>query len=255
MSKLSEWLKIMLGEIARKQEDAARAAAEQKQRQAQGRKLPASGVSSAVTVQEGSGSNGSGLALAPPAPHPAASTGAQIAAQPAGVVAFVGRCQKGPVNEPVAITDLSQFEQHFGGLWSQSLLPHAVEQFFEHGGQHALIVRVVSEGLAPSIDLPAGEERLVLVALSPGSHEFLRVAVDYDGIGQQDQDLFNLVVQRVRSRGSELVLDQEIFRRVSILGGSARDVARMLSASRLVRVSGRCRRSGRISRAAAIRAS
>jgi hypothetical protein len=35
MSKLSEWLKIMLGEIARKQEDAARAAAEQKQRQAQ----------------------------------------------------------------------------------------------------------------------------------------------------------------------------------------------------------------------------
>lgn len=153
-------------------------------------------------------------------------------------MAFVGRCQKGPVNEPVAITDFSQFEQHFGGLWSQSLLPHAVEQFFEHGGQHALIVRVVSEGLAPSIDLPAGEERLVLVALSPGSHEFLRVAVDYDGIGQQDQDLFNLVVQRVRSRGSELVLDQEIFRRVSILGGSARDVARMLSASGLVRVSG-----------------
>jgi hypothetical protein len=32
MAKLSEWLKIMLGEIARKQEEAARAAAEQKQR-------------------------------------------------------------------------------------------------------------------------------------------------------------------------------------------------------------------------------
>lgn len=35
MAKLSEWLRIMLGEIARKQEEAARAAAEQKQRQAQ----------------------------------------------------------------------------------------------------------------------------------------------------------------------------------------------------------------------------
>jgi hypothetical protein len=33
MAKLSEWLKIMLGEIARKQEEAARAAAEQKQRE------------------------------------------------------------------------------------------------------------------------------------------------------------------------------------------------------------------------------
>jgi hypothetical protein len=35
MSKLSEWLRIMLGEVARKQEEEARAAAEQKQRQAQ----------------------------------------------------------------------------------------------------------------------------------------------------------------------------------------------------------------------------
>ncbi|MEO6079790.1 MAG: hypothetical protein ABIQ86_08440 [Steroidobacteraceae bacterium] len=190
-----------------------------------------------MTVQDGSGSNGNGLAIAL-TPLPAANTGAQITAQPAGVVAFVGRCLKGPVNEPVAITDFSQFERHFGGLWSRSMLPHAVEQFFEHGGQRAIIVRVVSDALPPSIDLPAGDERLVLVALSPGSQEFLRVAVDYDGIDQQDQDLFNLVVQRVRRRGSELVQNQEIFRRVSVLGGSARDAARMLSASSLVRVSG-----------------
>ena len=39
MAKLSEWLKIMLGEIARKQDEAARAAAEQKQRET--RKTPA----------------------------------------------------------------------------------------------------------------------------------------------------------------------------------------------------------------------
>jgi hypothetical protein len=187
-----------------------------------------------VTPQEGPGS----LAVAPPAPLPAAINDAQIAAQPAGVVAFVGRCLKGPVNEPVVVSAFSEFEHQFGGLWSQSMLPHAVEQFFEHGGQRAIIVRVVSEGLAPSIDLPAGGERLVLVALCAGSHEFLRVAVDYDGISQQDQDLFNLVVQRVRKRGSELVQSQEIFRRASILQGSARDVGRMLSASRLVRVSG-----------------
>src|SRR5690606_37452825 len=51
-----------------------------------------------------------------------------------------------------------------------------------------------------------------------------------------DADLFNLVVQGVRTRGSELVEEQEIFRRVSILPGSARDVTRKLTASRLVRV-------------------
>lgn len=35
MAQLSEWLRIMLEEIARKQEEAARAALEQKQREAQ----------------------------------------------------------------------------------------------------------------------------------------------------------------------------------------------------------------------------
>ena len=34
MGSLSEWLKIMLDEVARKQDDAARAAAEQQQRKA-----------------------------------------------------------------------------------------------------------------------------------------------------------------------------------------------------------------------------
>jgi hypothetical protein len=34
MAKLTEWLRIMLGEIARKQEEAARAAAETQKRQA-----------------------------------------------------------------------------------------------------------------------------------------------------------------------------------------------------------------------------
>lgn len=35
MAQLSEWLRIMLEEIARKQEEAVRAALEQKQREAQ----------------------------------------------------------------------------------------------------------------------------------------------------------------------------------------------------------------------------
>lgn len=163
---------------------------------------------------------------------------ARIESLARGVVAFVGRCRKGPINEPVEIRSLADFQRVFGGLWEHSTLSFALEQFFEQGGQHALVVRVVSEGRAPTIDLPAGEQRLVLSGLSPGRDEYLRASVDHDGIGSQDEDLFNLVVQRVRRRGSELVETQEIFRRVSILAGSAREVARVLSASRLVRVAG-----------------
>jgi hypothetical protein len=157
---------------------------------------------------------------------------------PLGVVAFVGRTIKGPLDEPVVVDDFARFQQVFGGLWQESLLPHAVEQFFEHGGNRAVIVRVASGARAPTIDLPAGRERLTLTGLSPGCQEALRASVDHDGISRQDADLFNLVVQRVRSRGSELVEEQEIFRRVSILPGSARELTRKLSASRLVRIAG-----------------
>jgi uncharacterized protein len=193
-----------------------------------------------VATQQGPGSAGSGFGAASTqsVPYLSAPPGAAIEPGPVAVVAFVGRTLKGPINEAIPVEDFSHFQQRFGGLWSDSLLPHAVEQFFEHGGQQAVIVRVVANGRAPTIELPAGGEWLTLVGISPGGHEFLRVSVDHDGIGPQDHDLFNLVVQRVRARGSELVEAQEIYRRVSILPSSARDVSRKLAASMLVRVAG-----------------
>lgn len=159
---------------------------------------------------------------------------------PAGtdVVAFLGRCLKGPVNEPVSIRSFAEFEQVFGGLAPSATLAHAVEQFFEQGGSHALVVRVCSGGAAPTLDLRAGDDTLALQGLCPGTREYLRVAVDYDGISQQDADLFNLVVQRVRAPGSERVETQETFRRLSVLSGSAREIGRVLTGSKLVRLHG-----------------
>jgi uncharacterized protein len=173
------------------------------------------------------------------APVASLLSGARIAPASTDVVAFVGRCLKGPVNEAVVVTAFSGFQQQFGGLWAGSTLPHAVEQFFENGGGCAVVVRVASAARPPTIDLPAGNERLVLTGICPGTNEFLRVSIDHDGISQHDPDLFNLVVQCVQRRGTELVEAQEIFRRVSIYRGSAHEVGRVLLASRLVRLSGR----------------
>jgi hypothetical protein len=75
-------------------------------------------------------------------------------------------------------------------------------------------------------------------ARSPGSRESLRASVDYDNIGPSEEDRFNLVVQRVRTAGSEHIEDQEIFRRVSCLPGSTRFVATALQESTLVKVRG-----------------
>jgi hypothetical protein len=72
----------------------------------------------------------------------------------------------------------------------------------------------------------------------PGTREYLRASVDYDGIGPADSDQFNLVLQRLRVPDSELIEDQEIVRRVSVRPESERSVEQVLARSRLVRVAG-----------------
>jgi uncharacterized protein len=117
-----------------------------------------------------------------------------IARLPTAVTAFVGRALRGPVNRPITVRSYAEFHNVFGGLWQPSTLSYAVEQFFENGGRKAVIVRVVNGGAPASITLPCGTgETLTLVALSPGSREALRASVDYDNIGANESDRFNLI--------------------------------------------------------------
>jgi phage tail sheath protein FI len=161
-----------------------------------------------------------------------------IGCLPTAVTAFVGRALRGPVNRPVILRSYADYQQVFGGLWQPSTLSYAVEQFFDNGGREAIVVRVVNGGAPATITLPCGNESLTLEAISPGSREVLRASVDYDNIGPAEEDRFNLVVQRVRAIGSEHIEDQEIFRRISIVPGSARYVATAMQESMLARVRG-----------------
>jgi uncharacterized protein len=154
------------------------------------------------------------------------------------VTAFVGRTLKGPVGEPTRIDSFAQYQQVFGGLWQPSTLSYSIEQFFENGGEEAVVVRVASGGGAPTLDLQCGADVLVLMGRCPGSREYLRASVDYDALPADDTDLFNLVLQRVRSPGSELVEVQEIHRRLSTDPDSPRFVSLVLDDSRLARVQG-----------------
>jgi hypothetical protein len=159
----------------------------------------------------------------------------------AGVTAFVGRTLRGPVAHPVSVGSFGAFQQIFGDLWQPSSLSYAVEQFFDSGGREAVIVRAINSARAATVTLPAGGSALQLVAVNPGSREYLRAAVDYDGIDGEDR--FNLIVQRLAVPGSEQVQDQEILRNVSTEPGSARFITDVLNTSTLARVSGTVPRS------------
>lgn len=154
------------------------------------------------------------------------------------VTAFVGRTLRGPVNTPVSLRSFADYQHVFGGLWQPSPLSYAIDQYFEHGGQHALVVRVANGARPPTITLDCSGEILVLEALTAGSREFLRASVDYDNIAAGENDCFNLVVQRVRAAGSEYIEEQETFRRVSVSSATHRFVAVALLESKLVRVRG-----------------
>ena len=164
---------------------------------------------------------------------PASAPAAGLLPLPTAVTAFVGRTLKGPVDQPVTLTSFAQFSQVFGGLWNEAPLSHAVDLFFAHGGQVAVVVRVANGGQAPTVDLPTADGMLVLQGLCPGSREALRVAVDHDLIEGDEQ--FNLVIQRLRAPGSEIVEQQEVFRRLSLRPGATRHIESVLAGSNLVR--------------------
>jgi uncharacterized protein len=161
-----------------------------------------------------------------------------IARAATSIAAFVGRALKGPVNEPVLVRSFADYSRVFGGLWQPSTLSYAVEQFFENGGRAAVIVRVINGARPPTLTLPTATGRLTLRGVGAGSREYLRASVDYDSIESKEADRFNLVVQRVRTAGSEAIEDQEIFRRLSVTPGADRFVADALLESRLLRVQG-----------------
>jgi Bacteriophage tail sheath protein len=161
-----------------------------------------------------------------------------IARASAHLTAFVGRTLRGPIDRPVLIHSFADFQQEFGGLWQPSPLSYAVEHFFEQGGRQAVIVRVTNGAAPVTLSLRCGRQALQLEARAPGTREFLRASIDYDQIEADDERRFNLVVQRVRSPGSERIEAQETFRGLSIDPSSPRFVGFALLESHLVRVRG-----------------
>jgi hypothetical protein len=153
------------------------------------------------------------------------------------VVAFIGRTERGPLNEPVTVKGFEEFSRIFGGHTPFSFVSLAVQHFFWHGGEVAVIVRVANRATRAALEIPAGREVLRLQARQPGSREHLRVSVDYDRV-ERTPDKFNLVIQRVSRSGSQLVDDQEVFDGLSMDPTDERFIVDALHESELVRLVG-----------------
>ena len=154
---------------------------------------------------------------------------------PETTAAFVGRALRGPLNTPVLVGNFAEFRRRFGDVWSRSSLGPSVKQFFDNGGLRLYVVRVANNARGALLCLPASGAALVLRAVEPGSTEFVRAAVDYDGIDDDNDELFNLTLQRINP-ASGLILDQEFFRGLSWREDAAFNVVDQLLGSELARV-------------------
>lgn len=66
---------------------------------------------------------------------------------------FVGFAERGPLNKPILVTSVAEYQSIFGGYLPEDRdydsvrwLPYAIEGFFSNGGKRAYIVRVAVEG-------------------------------------------------------------------------------------------------------------
>src|ERR1041384_3455411 len=55
--------------------------------------------------------------------------------------AFVGLAERGPINDPQLITNMTQFADTFGGFLPGAFLAHSVRHFFTEGGTRCYVIR------------------------------------------------------------------------------------------------------------------
>jgi uncharacterized protein len=135
------------------------------------------------------------------------------------IAAFVGFTQRGPVNEPVLVTNWTQYTKTFGEFADGCYLPHALYGYFLNGGGAAYVVRVggasataeataeataqapaqapAEQGPRAAAELADGNAKPALtvraVAAGPAGND---ITVEIGDASEAGQDTFKLIVRK-----------------------------------------------------------
>jgi phage tail sheath protein FI len=155
------------------------------------------------------------------------------------ITAFIGRALRGPTDVATRIQSFADYERKFGGLSGLSTMSYAVQNYFQHGGTDAYIIRVHNAAGSAEISLPTSGTALVLSAYSPGLWgNALRASVNYEAT-KDPANLYTLVIQELSAPGSSTVVRSETFLNLSSDPTNARYVTTVLGEeSTLVKVKG-----------------
>lgn len=154
------------------------------------------------------------------------------------VAAFVGFAEKGPVNEPIFVTNWTQYSQSFGEFIEGSYLAHSVYGYFLNGGGAAYVVRVGANGdskngaHSASVELRAGGDvekpSFTVRAIEPGAAGD-DVSVSVEDPSEPGDDSFKLVVKKAGKI-------EETFDNVTTKRGPNNVVTKVKTESKLIRL-------------------
>ena len=83
------------------------------------------------------------------------------------IAAFVGFAETGPINEPVFITNWTQFVNTFGGFLPGAYLAPAIYGFFNNGGGVCYVTRLPSDGVAGNSNRARAAQKAIASAELP----------------------------------------------------------------------------------------
>ena len=154
-----------------------------------------------------------------------------IAGVATSITVFVGRAWRGAVETPTPVFSVADYQRQFGGLWRDSTLGYAVQQFYANGGSQAVILRLAHDASPATLTLDASTKLQAANAGTWGRN--LTAVVDYDTGNPGDTKLFNLTLtddaatkKDTLARGGSGV--SERFLNVSVDPASSRYLASVL---------------------------
>ncbi len=149
------------------------------------------------------------------------------------VAAFVGLAQRGPFNQPVQVTNWSQFAQTFGDFMEGSYLAHSIYGYFLNGGGTCFVVRIGANGATPAAraELQLGKDkalpyRITALESGPGGND---ITVEVADASEPGDDTFKLIVKR---GGKE----EEVYDNVTTRKGRRNVITAVKAQSKLIQI-------------------
>jgi uncharacterized protein len=169
------------------------------------------------------------------------SSGRIITGVATSITAFVGRALKGPVDKALMIHNFGDFERLYGGLWKESNMSYAVNQYFQNGGIDAIIVRVAKNATESTFSTTKNGPKLK--AANPGlwsEHLVIKISsADMDQL-KEDPTCFDLTIYQKTDNPNEPCWKIEEFSNVSLNPLKPRYIEKLLveGVSSYLRISG-----------------